>query len=126
MKKTAMALCATTLLGACASHPNDIAAQYVSPMTYANYTCDQLREENARVTSRVVEMTAAQRRRANSDTAAFAVGMVLFAPALLFMMNGDQKDELGRLKGEFDAIQSAGTQKQCGLPDASKAPPASA
>ena len=84
-------------------------------MVYANYTCEQLREENARVTSRVVEMTASQRRRANADTAAFAVGMVLFWPALFFMANGDQKEELGRLKGEFDAIQSTGTQNSCGL-----------
>jgi hypothetical protein len=114
---TIVALSAALLMSACATHPNNIRAQYVSPMMYANYSCDQLREENARVTSRVMELTASQRRRANNDTAAFAVGMVLFAPALLFMMNGDDADELGRLKGEYDAIQSSGTQKSCGLPD---------
>lgn len=118
MKKiAAVALCATLGLGACATHPNDIRAQYVSPMTYSSYSCDQLREENARVVSRVTQLTASQRRRANNDTAAFAVGMVLFAPALFFMMNGDDADELGRLKGEYDAIQQSGTQKSCGLPD---------
>lgn len=116
MKLTiAAALCAALTIGACATHPNNISAQYVSPMTYANYTCDQLREENLRVTHRVTELTASQRRRANNDTAAFAVGMVLFWPALFFMANGDQKEELGRLKGEYDAIQLTGTQKQCAL-----------
>lgn len=127
MKKTTAAALSVVLLGAgaCATHPNNIKAQYVSPMVYASYTCDQLREENARVTSRVMQLTASQRRRANTDTAAFAAGMILFAPALLFMMNGDDTDELGRLKGEFDAVQQAGTQKNCGLPnpnDPSQAP----
>lgn len=124
MKKiTAVALCAVLALGACATHPNDIQAQYVSPMTYSSYSCDQLREENSRVISRVTQLTASQRRRANNDTAAFAVGMILFAPALLFMMNGDAADELGRLKGEYDAIQQSGTQKSCGLPNPNAATP---
>lgn len=111
----AAALCAALAVSACATHPNSIQAAYVSPMTYAAYTCDQLREENARVTSRVNEVTATQRRRANNDTAAMAVGMVLFWPALFFMANGDQREELSRLKGEYDAIQQTGTQKQCGI-----------
>ena len=123
MKKiAAAALCAALALGACATHPNDIKAQYVSPMMYANYTCDQLREENYRVISRVTELTATQRRRSNNDKAAMAVGVVLFAPALLFMMNGDNADEIGRLRGEYDAIQQAGTQKSCGLPDPNAGP----
>jgi hypothetical protein len=124
MKKiAAVVLCAALAVGACATHPNNIKAQYVSPMTYSNYSCDQLREENSRVVSRVTQLTASQRRRANNDTAALAAGMILFAPALLFMMNGDDADELGRLKGEYDAIQQSGTQKSCGLPDPNAATP---
>ena len=124
MKKiAAAALCSALALSACATHPNSIKAQYVSPMMYASYSCDQLREENLRVISRVTELTATQRRRANNDTAAMAVGVILFAPALIFMMNGDNADELGRLKGEYDAIQQSGTQKNCSLPNPNAATP---
>lgn len=113
---TAAALCAGLMLGACATHPNNIQAAYVSPMTYTAYNCDQLREELMRVGSRVDQVTGQQRSRATNDAWAFGVGMVLFWPALFFMANGDQKEELSRLKGEYDAIQIAATQKQCAAP----------
>ena len=118
------ALCAGLIVSACATHPNNIQAAYVSPITYSAYTCDQLREELGRVGSRVDQVTGQQRSRANNDAWAFGVGMVLFWPALFFMANGDQKEELSRLKGEHDAIQLSATQKQCAAPaqSASAAP----
>lgn len=85
-------------------------------MTYSQYSCDQLREEIARVGSQVDQVTGQQRSRAKTDAWAFGVGMVLFWPALFFMANGDQKEELARLKGEYDAIQINATQKQCAKP----------
>ena len=121
---TVAALCAGTILSACATAPGNIQASYVSPMTYSAYNCDQIREENLRVTSRVQEVSGAQQSRANRDTAAMTVGLVLFWPALFFMANGDQKDELARLKGEYDALQIASTQKQCGMPTQAAAAPA--
>lgn len=113
---TVAALCAGLIVSACATHPNNVQATYVSPMTYSAYNCDQLREELMRVGSRVDQVTGQQRSRANNDAWAFGVGMVLFWPALFFMANGDQKDELARLKGEYDAIQMNATQKQCSAP----------
>lgn len=116
MKKIiALALCAG-LVSACATHPNNIQAAYVSPMTYSTYSCDQLRDENERLARRVTEVTGQQAKRANNDALAFGVGMVLFWPALFFMANGDQKEELSRLKGEYDAIQTVAVQKQCTAP----------
>lgn len=116
MKKlVALALCAG-FVSACATHPNNIQAAYVSPMTYSTYSCDQLRDENERLARRVSEVTGQQAKRANNDALAFGVGMVLFWPALFFMANGDQKEELSRLKGEYDAIQTIAVQKQCTAP----------
>jgi len=66
-----------------------------------------------RLVSKVDEVTGNQRRRANNDAAAFAVGMILFWPALFFMANGDQREELARLKGEHDALQQSAVQKNC-------------
>ena len=110
---TVVALGVALTLSACATHPNNISASYVSPMNYANYTCPQLGEENRRVAAKVDELTANQRTRANNDTAAMTVGLLIFWPALFLLANGDQKEELSRLKGEYDAIQQAGIQKEC-------------
>ncbi|WP_200241917.1 hypothetical protein [Lamprobacter modestohalophilus] len=41
------------------------------------------------------------------------VGLVLFWPALFFLAGGDKKDELARLKGEYDALEQAAIQKDC-------------
>lgn len=122
-KMIGAALCAGLMLSACASHPNDIQAKYVSPTLYASWTCEQLIEENNRVVARVDEVTGNQTRRANNDTAVMAVGLVLFWPALFFMSRSDQAEELGRLKGEYDAIQTNLTQKRCSIaPDAAHWP----
>ena len=109
----AVALSCTLALSACASNPDSIQASYVSPMTYGAYTCDQLRSENARVGARVAEVTGQQRSNANADAWALGIGMVVFWPALFFMANGDKKDELARLKGEYEAIQQAAVTKGC-------------
>lgn len=101
-------------VSACATAPGNISAQYVSPLQYQNYSCEQLGLESQRIGARVGEVTGQQQAKANNDTAAMAVGMVLFWPALFFMANGgDKSQELGRLKGESDAIHEAAIQKNC-------------
>ena len=107
------ALCAALVLSACASSPDNISAQYVSPMQYQSYTCAQIEEELRGISSRVATLTGQQRRRANQDAWATGVGIVIFWPALFFLMRGDKAEELGRMKGEYDALVSAGRTKNC-------------
>lgn len=38
------------------------------------------------------------------------VGLVLFWPALFFLAGDDQKEELARLKGEYEALEKASIQ----------------
>lgn len=107
------ALCAS-LLAACASSPDKISAAYVSPIQYSGYDCDQVRSELMRVSGRVREVAGAQKQQANSDAIAMGVGLVLFWPALFFLAGGnDRKEELSRLKGEYDALEQAAIQKNC-------------
>ncbi|MGO4408990.1 MULTISPECIES: hypothetical protein [unclassified Brevundimonas] len=99
---------------ACATAPDKISAAYVSPLQYQGYDCNQIRLELMRIGQRVDEVTGHQRRQASNDAWAMGVGLVLFWPALFFLAGGnDKKEELGRLKGEYDALQSAAVQKQC-------------
>lgn len=61
---------------------------------------------------RVADVQAGQpRRRASQDRWASGVGIVIFWPALFFLMRGDKADELARMKVEYDALVSAGRSR---------------
>lgn len=116
-RKTVAAVSAAALMTACASSPDNIEAQYVSPMMYQSYTCDQITMELQRIGARVSEVTGQQRRAANSDAVAMGVGLVIFWPALFFLAgDNDKREELSRLRGEYDALQQAGNLKNCFAP----------
>lgn len=114
MKKLVVGVSLAAFVSACATAPGGISAQYVSPLQYQGYSCEQLATESQRLGARVGEVTGQQQTKANNDALAFGVGMVLFWPALFFMAGGgDKAEELSRLKGESDAIQQAAIQKDC-------------
>jgi len=45
------------------------------------------------------------------------VGLVLFWPALFFLIGDDKKEELARLKGEYEALEKIAIQKDCNIAD---------
>ena len=104
-------------LSSCASSSEDISAQYVSPMQYQSYNCNQIRMEMQRVARRVNEIAGVQDDEATKDAVALGVGLVLFWPALFFMIGDDKEAELGRLKGEYEALEKAAIKKECNVAD---------
>jgi hypothetical protein len=102
-----------TFLTACATQPDKISASYVSPLQYQGYTCNQIDLELTRVTNAVSEVTGQQQKEADKDAVAMAVGLVIFWPALFFLIGKDKKEELARLKGEYQALQDIAKQKEC-------------
>ena len=126
MKKfVAAALCASLAVASCASNPDDIGANYVSPMTYNSMTCAQLESELIRVGNRVNQVTGRQRSQANNDAMVMGVGLVLFWPALFFLKGNAGADELRQLKGEYDALHINATEKSCGFEGRTAQPAAS-
>lgn len=115
MRATALrvALCFS---GACATSSKNIGTAYVSPIQYNNHSCDQLRQEYMRISSRVIEVANKQDSAASRDAVAMGVGLVLFWSAL-FLLAGSKgsPDELARLKGERDAIEVSAIEKNCQL-----------
>ncbi|MEE9543082.1 MAG: hypothetical protein V3V95_04795 [Thermodesulfobacteriota bacterium] len=97
----------------CSTSPDKISASYVSPLQYQHFSCNQLGGELLRVNRKVMEVTGQQQKEANKDAIAMGVGLVLFWPALFFMMGDDKKEELGRLKGEYDALEQVTITKDC-------------
>lgn len=116
MRLIHFAAAAGLLLSGCATSPKDISATYVSPVLYQNLSCEQLAQEATRVSRAAADVTGQQQNQANKDATMVAVGMVLFWPSLFFI-GGDKGSaaELGRLKGEMQAIEQANIAKNCGL-----------
>ena len=107
-------LIAAFLLG-CASTPDKLGAQYVSPLVYKDYDCDQIITEMDRVSRRSGELYTSLKKTADTDSAQMAAGMILFWPALFFLEGGDSAEatEYARLKGEMDAMHKVSLEKRC-------------
>ena len=114
--KCLIAAVAAALIGGCASSSEKIAAQYISPMQYQNYSCSQLGEEAQRFSGRVAQLSGSQDQKATNDALITAAAIVVFWPAAFFVGGNDQTTaELARLKGEFETIEKVSIQKNCGL-----------
>lgn len=111
-----LTLASALLVAGCASRADDIPAAYVSPIQYQSYSCAQLQEEAARVSTRAAVASGAQNQKATNDAVATGVGAILFWPALFFI-KGDaaSAQEIAQLKGDMAAIEQANIQKKCGL-----------
>ena len=115
MRRVALLLCGALCAG-CASSSSDIAPQYVSELQYQHLSCKQIAGEAQRVSRRVSELSGAQDEKASSDALATGVAIVLFWPAAFFIKgDGPTAAELGRLKGEFEALERASIRKGCNL-----------
>jgi len=107
---------AISLFVGCASKPEDIKTQYVSPMLYKDYDCEQLAVEKNRIDREIGILYESLKNRANKDTAQ-AVGAVIFWPFLFALEGGDGPEaiEYGRLRGQAKAIQEVSIRKKCGI-----------
>jgi hypothetical protein len=116
MRKCIVVIGMALSLAGCATRSGDIAAAYVSPIQYQSYSCGQLREEAARVSSRAAIASGAQDQNATSDAVATGVALVVFWPAA-FMLKGNSANaqEVAQLKGDMDAIEQANIRKRCGI-----------
>jgi hypothetical protein len=106
----------TLALAGCATRSQDIVSAYVSPIQYESYSCTQLREEAARVSSRAAVASGMQDQNATSDAIATGVALVVFWPAAFLVHgNGASAQEVAQLKGDMDAIEQANILKRCGI-----------
>lgn len=112
-RKVACLIAASFVISSCSSRSETISAQYVSPLQYQSYSCSQVRMEMQRVGRKVNEVAGVQDSEATKDSVAMGVGLIVFWPALFFMVGQDKEQELSRLKGEFEALEQTAIQKEC-------------
>ena len=106
----------TLLLTGCASKSADISPSYISPVTYQNFTCQQLQVEAQSVSQRAAAASGRQDKARKNDVVKTTVGVVLFWPVLLFNEgDGAKANEVANLKGQMQAIEQASVQKNCGF-----------
>jgi hypothetical protein len=113
MRRRIVTFATSFALAACAASPDDISPQYISPMAYSTYTCPQIHAEMMRVRARATAVAGQQRRESTNDKLAVGASLV-FWPALFLLANtSDRREELARLRGEYEALHQAGTLKDC-------------
>lgn len=100
----------------CASSASEVSATYVSPLQYQHLNCKQIAGEAERVSRRAAELSGVQDGKRTSDAVATTAAIIIFWPAA-FLVKGDGQTaaELGRLKGEFEALQKVSIEKNCEL-----------
>ena len=69
----------------CAQKSSSIKATYASSMKYEKYSCNELGSEITKITQRAAEISGQQDSTATKDAVVMTVGLVVFAPALLFL-----------------------------------------
>ena len=108
-------LAAALVVAGCTTSPQNIKPAYVPAAQYQNYDCKQIETELASLYARGDQVRSKISGNAAVDAAAVGVGL-LFWPALFFLAGGgDDKEEYARIKGEYEALQQTGTDKQCGI-----------
>jgi hypothetical protein len=124
-KITAVTSVVAVLVG-CSTESQKITAEYISPIQYQSYDCDQLAQESNRILVRVKQLGVRLDQAASNDKAIGVVGTIFFWPAL-FALGGtkQQEAEYARLKGEYDAVSQANILKKCGPPRSASASTAS-
>ena len=101
-------------LNACSKSSKEIVGLYVSPLEYADYSCDQIKSEMIRVSTKVRTLTGELDENKENDQMITGAGIILFWPALFFIGGTkEQEAEYARLKGEHEALDKVAIQKNC-------------
>ena len=106
---------APIVLANCAMNPESVAPAYISEMSYMSYSCAQLASEQTRIAAALSTASDAQRTARSNDT----LGVLLIGLPVSSLSGANQASNIGRLKGELEAIQKAGSRKGCNLPSIS-------
>ena len=102
------------MVNACSKSSKEIVGIYVSPLEYADYSCEQIKSEMIRVSNKVRTLTGELDKNKDNDQMITGAGIILFWPALFFIGGTkEQEAEYARLKGEHEALDKVAIQKHC-------------
>ena len=82
---------------------------YVSHLNYLNWNCHQLAGEGQRLSSALAQASTQQENARSNDT----VGVIFLGLPVSSLSGDNIAPEIGRLKGEQEAIRKASMSKAC-------------
>ena len=101
-------------LAGCATRAVDVLPAQANPADFLAWDCTRIDDEQDRVQQRAADVAYAVDELAGNNILALGVGLAVFWPAILAMRPaGFEAAELARLKGRFEALQTAGRYKSC-------------
>lgn len=103
------AVAAAAALGGCAKSPESIAPSYVSEVSYQAWSCQQLSDETLRLSAAYATAAQQQEKARTNDV----VGVILIGLPVSSMSGDNIAPEIGRLKGEQEAVRKAMVIKNC-------------
>jgi starvation-inducible outer membrane lipoprotein len=109
MRNVMIVMVALAGLAGCAKTPDQIQASYASDVSYRPLSCADLASEEARASAALVRISEKQQQTAEVD----AAGVFLFGMPAGSMAGGNVAPEVGRLKGEVEAIRRVRQAKKC-------------
>jgi len=104
----------STVLAGCASSAKDVSSNYVSPLLFQSYDCERLLAEAWRVQYKADQLGSRLNKASTNDAVITVASGLLFWPGLFFLGGTKNEEaEFARLKGTYDAIQQAASEKKC-------------
>ena len=104
-------------LAGCATRAVDVSPAPANPADFATWDCGRIDDEQDAVQHRAADVAYTVDERAGNNIMALGVGLSVFWPALLAMRPaGHEAAELARLRGRFEALQTAARLKACPTP----------
>lgn len=116
-------LLSVAVAAGCATRAADVQPLPADPADYASWTCARMHDEMDAVQQQAVDLSWTVDERAGQHVVALGLGLTVFWPALLAMRpDGAEAESLARLKGQYDALQTAARRAGCPPPSAAMAP----
>ena len=107
-------LTAALLLSACVTRSVDVRPAPANPADFLAWDCIRIDDEQDRVQLRAADLAYAVDERAGNNIMALGLGVAVFWPAILAMRPaGLEAADLARLKGRFEALQTASRMQGC-------------
>lgn len=108
MKKVIIAVACAVTLVACANRPESIRASYISHEKYMDDDCTKLGTKMSDARAELVKVSEMQNSKATGDAwGVFLLGIPFSK------LSGDHEGDVGKWKGEVEAIDTAQIKRKC-------------
>ena len=105
------------IIASCASTPENVIPAYQDPVQYSDLSCAQLNKLHRSADQRRLAASKNQRYAHNSDIFWGAASAIVFGPAAILLINGNDETAymLAKAKGEIEALNVAASRSDCVL-----------